>query len=160
MSQQDIVKELITAYCMELETVQNYLAASVNLDGVRAEIIKEELAADIPTELGHAQKIAARIKILGGTVPGSLDLERSQRSLQPPEDSTDLVAVIKGVIEAEESAIEQYTKIIRMCDGKDFVTQDLAIALLGEEEEHRRDFIGFLKEVEASKAEEKIRRTA
>src|SRR5690606_25957263 len=106
MSQQDIVKELITAYCMELETVQNYLAASVNLDGVRAEIIKEELAADIPTELGHAQKIAARIKILGGTVPGSLDLERSQRSLQPPEDSTDLVAVIKGVIEAEESAIE------------------------------------------------------
>lgn len=63
--------------------------------------------------------LAKRIKVLGGRVPGSLDLERDQKFLQPPEDSTDLTAVIKGVIEAEEGAIAQYEKIIRLCDQVD-----------------------------------------
>jgi bacterioferritin len=147
MSKQ-IIKELIRAYGMELETVQNYLAASVNLDGVRSEVIKKSLAADIPAELGHAQLIAARIKTIEGIVPGSLSLERNQKFLQPPNDPTDVVAVIKGVIAAEDSAIAQYKKIIKLCDGVDYVTQDMVIEILGDEEGHRREFIGFLKEYE------------
>lgn len=148
MSQNKIIENLKIAYAMELETVQNYIAASVNLDGVQASIVKRALADDIQAELGHAQQVAARIKTLGGTVPGSLALERGQHSLQPPEDSTDSVAVVRGVIEAEEAAIAQYSKIISLCEGTDYVTQDLAIALLGDEEEHRREFVGFLKELE------------
>ncbi len=58
------------------------------------------------------------------------------------------VAAIKGVIEAENDAIDQYNKIIRLCDGDDYVTQDLCIRLLADEETHRREFRGFLKEYE------------
>src|SRR5262245_34619375 len=105
MKNQKIVQELSHAYAMELETVQNYIAASVNLDGVRSEVIKKALAADIPTELQHAQLLAARIKTIGGIVPGSFDLPREQKFLQPGSDTTDVVSVIKGVIEAEEGAI-------------------------------------------------------
>ncbi|MBI5645626.1 MAG: rubrerythrin [Ignavibacteriae bacterium] len=148
MSRDTIIAELITAYAMELETIQNYIAASVNLDGVRSDVIKKALGADIPTELLHAQTLAARIKTIGGSVPGSLALPRGQRSLQPADDSTDVVAVIKGVIEAEEGAIAQYNKIIKLCDGIDYVTQDMAITVLGDEEEHRREFLGYLKEYE------------
>ena len=143
-----IVEELKVAYAMELETVQNYIAASVNLDGVRSDVIKKALAADIVEELTHAQTLANRIKTIGGTVPGSFDLERSQKSLQPLEDTTDIVAVIKGVIDAENGAISQYNKIIQISDGIDYVTQDMAIGLLSGEEDHRREFIGFLKEYE------------
>jgi bacterioferritin len=146
MSNAKIIKELSTAYAMELETVQNYIAASVNLDGVRSEVIKKALAADVPTEVAHAQQLAARIKTIGGTVPGSLALERGQKFLQPKDDSTDIVWVIKGVIAAEEAAIAQYNKIIKLCDGVDYVTQDMVIGILGGEEDHRREFIGFLKE--------------
>mgnify|MGYP001432823588 CR=1 FL=1 len=141
-----VIEELKTAYRMELETVMNYIANSINLDGVRAEEIKKSLAADITAELGHAQLLAKRIKTVGGQVPGSLAMKWDQKSLQPPADQTDVVAVIKGVIEAEEGAIEQYNKLIQLCDGKDYVTQDLCIPLLGDEEEHRREFLGFLKE--------------
>ena len=148
MKQKKIIKELCTAYAMELETVQNYIAASVNLDGVRSEVIKKALLADVPTELQHAQLLAARIKTIGGIVPGSLELPRSQESLQPRKDTTDIVAVIKGVIAAEESAIKQYNKIIKLCEGVDYVTQDMVINILGSEEDHRREFIGFLKEYE------------
>ncbi|MGF1679165.1 MAG: ferritin-like domain-containing protein [Candidatus Methylacidiphilales bacterium] len=146
----DIIQELKVAYAMELETVQNYIAASVNLDGVRSDIIKKALSADIATELAHAQQLAGRIKTIGGMVPGSLSLTRNQNLLQPTEDTTDIIHVIKGVIAAEESAIRQYNSIIQMCDGRDYVTQDMAIGLLSGEEEHRREFIGFLKEYERS----------
>ncbi len=142
----DIIRELCVAYAMEIETVQNYIANSVHLDGVRSDTIKKALAADVPTELMHAQQLAQRIKTIGGRVPGSLDTDASQKYLQPPRDTTDIVAVIRGVIVAEEAAITQYNKIIRMCEGRDYVTQDMVIQILGGEEDHRREFIGFLRE--------------
>ena len=57
--------------------------------------------------------------------------------------------VIRGVLEAETGAIEHYNRIIEVCDGVDWVTQDLAIAILHDEERHRRLFEGFLREYEA-----------
>ncbi|MCA8997783.1 MAG: hypothetical protein KDA80_12380 [Planctomycetaceae bacterium] len=143
-----IIEELKVSYWMEIETVTNYISNSINLDGVRAEEIKKSLAADIQEELGHAQTLANRIKTIGGTVPGSMEFKPSQKSLQPPNKSTDVVAVIKGVIEAEEGAIAQYKKLIELCDGIDYVTQDLCITALGDEEQHRREFVGFLAEYE------------
>jgi len=148
---QAIIEGLAKAYNMELETVMNYIAISVNLDGVRAKHIKDELAADVPTELNHAQLLANRIKTIGGVVPGSLQLSMEQGFLQSPEDSTDIEAVIKGVIAAEEAAIAQYRKVIGLASGFDPATEDLAITALGDEEQHRREFRGFLKELQAGR---------
>ncbi|MCX8057188.1 MAG: ferritin-like domain-containing protein [Ignavibacteria bacterium] len=141
-----IIELLIKAYWKELETVQNYLANSVNLEGVRAEEIKKALAADVAEELTHAQTLAKRIKELGGYVPGSFEFKPEQKGLQPPQDTTDVVSVIKGVLEAEDDAIKTYNEIIKLCEGNDYVTQDLAITLLADEESHRATFNGFLKE--------------
>ena len=57
----------------------------------------------------------------------------------------------KGVIEAENGACSQYDKIIALCNEFDYVTQDLCVTLLGDEQEHRREFIGFLKEYEKAR---------
>jgi bacterioferritin len=82
----------------------------------------------------------------GGRVPGSLDLARTQTTLQPLQDHTNVVSVIKGAIHAEEDAISQYSKIINLCEQRDYVTQELVIQILGDEENHHREFVGFLKE--------------
>ncbi len=148
--QSEIIEELKVSYWMEIETVMNYITHSTNLDGVRAEEIKNSLATDVQEELGHAQVLARRIKTLGGSVPSSINFTASQKSLQTLSDTTDVVSVIKGVIAAEEGAIAQYKKIIELCDGVDYVTQDLCIASLSDEEEHRRTFLGFLTEYEKS----------
>lgn len=145
-SRQTIIEELTKLYCMELETVTNYLANSIVLDGVRAEEIKKALAADVNEELLHARNLAERIKQLGGTVPGSLKLTRAQEALQPPADTTDVISVIEGVLSAENAAIDQYYRVIRLCEGLDYVTQELAIRLVADEEMHRTLFEGFLKE--------------
>jgi bacterioferritin len=136
---------LLESYCMELETVMNYLANSVNLDGVRAEEIKKSLGADVPGEIAHAQQLANRIKQLGGHIPGSASLKMGGQ-IQPVTDTTDVVGVIKSVIAAEEAACAQYKKLIKAVEGEDYVTQDLCVRLLADEEEHLVQFKGFLKE--------------
>lgn len=143
-----IVELLGQAYWMEIETVINYITNSVNVDGIRAQEIRESLAREVQEELGHAQQFADRIKELYGVVPGSAEFRPEQSYLQPPERQTDLVHVIRGVIQAETGAIEHYTRIVEETDGVDHVTQDMVIAILKEEQGHRRLFEGFLREFE------------
>ena len=145
---EQIIEMLTKAYWMEIETVISYLSNSINPDGVRAQEIIESLKADVQEELGHAEQFGARIKELYGVVPGSLDFKAEQTYLQPPDHQTDIVHVIKGVIEAESGAIEHYNAIIEFTEGKDPVTNDMVIAILRDEEGHRRLFEGFLREYE------------
>ena len=163
---QKIIEMLTKAYWMEIETVMSYIANSVNPDGLLAREIAESLDADIQEELGHAQQFAtrikelygvvpgsqqfgARIKELYGVVPGSLEVSAEQSFLQPPDQQTDIVSVIKGVIAAETAAIEHYNRVLEVTEGVDPVTNDMVIAILRDEEGHRRLFEGFLREYEA-----------
>ncbi len=148
---EQIVEMLEKAYWMEIETVMSYIANSINPDGVRAQEIIKSLQADIQEELGHAMQYAQRIKDLYGVVPGSMAFAAEQSFLQPPAEQTDITSVIKGVITAETGAIEHYTQIIEATEGVDPVTNDMVIAILRDEEGHRRLFEGFLREYETSR---------
>jgi bacterioferritin len=144
----ELIELLQTAYWMEIETVMNYLANSINPDGVRAKEIAEHLEKDIEEELGHARTFGARIKELWGVVPASLAFKAEQTYLQPPTRQTDIVHVIKGVIAAEKGAIGHYNRIVEFCDDFDLVTQDIVLGILHDEEGHLRLFEGFLREFE------------
>jgi bacterioferritin len=140
----EIIAELKRSYAIELETLQNYLANSIDLEGANAEGVRNSLEEQVSLKLKHARRLAKRINVLGARLPGSLELPRDQQVLQPPIDSADMGAVIKGVISATEASISQYQKILTLSEGFDFVTQDLVIDLLSDEREHRRTFLGFL----------------
>ena len=141
---QELVDVLRSAYMEELETVINYQTNSIVLDGVRAQEIKESLEEDIQEELGHAELIGQRLKQLGARPPGSAEFTAQQESLQPPEHSTDVLAVIEGVLEAEEEAIATYRRLVDLArDADDPVTEDLAVEILADEEAHRTEFRGF-----------------
>jgi bacterioferritin len=146
---EEITGLLEKAYWMEIETVMSYIANSVNPDGVRAQEVKESLEQDIQEELGHAQQFAERIKELYGVVPGSEAFSAEQSFLQPPDDQVDIVHVIRGVIAAEQGAIEHYSHIVEVTDQVDPVTNDMVIEILHDEQGHLRLFEGFLREYEA-----------
>jgi bacterioferritin len=149
MTDQDVASLLKRAYFDELETVMNYQANAIALDGVRAEEIKESLKQDVQEELGHAEQLGQRLKQLDESPPGSGEFEARQESLQPPEDSTDVLSVIRGVLDAEEDAISTYRSLISAArEADDPVTEDLAVTLLADEEAHRTEFRGFEKEYE------------
>ncbi len=88
---------------------------------------------DVSDELGHARHLAERIK-----QPGS-----SQESLQPPPKSTHAEAVVDGVIAADVLALSQCRDIAEAADGFEYVTQELAIHLMVNEEEFSREFQGL-----------------
>jgi bacterioferritin len=140
----EIIAELKKSYAIELETMQNYLANSIDLEGTGAELVRKSLEDEITLKLKHARRLAKRINVLGGRLPGSLALPRDQVVLQPPSDNADVMAVVRGVLGANEISISQYQKIIRLTEGLDYITQDLVIDLLSDEREHRRLFLSFL----------------
>ncbi|MFD1646146.1 ferritin-like domain-containing protein [Haloarchaeobius litoreus] len=143
----EVIQLLKQAYGDEIETVMNYMSNSIVLDGVRAEEIKESLDQDIQEELTHARQLGERLKQLDDAPPGSMAFEATQENLQPPTDTTDVLAVIDGVIEAEEDAIETYRSLITAAEENDDpVTEDLAVTILADEEAHRAEFRGYRKE--------------
>lgn len=146
MTNQEVVDLLKKAYNDEIETVMNYLTNSIVLDGVSAEEVKESLEQDIQEELGHAEMLGNRLKQLDDRPPGSYEFEAHQESLQPPEDTTDVLSVIEGVLDAENDAIETYRNLIDAAGDDDPVTEDIAVTILSDEEAHRTEFRGFRKE--------------
>lgn len=145
-----VVKLLRKAYSDEMETVINYQTNAIVLDGVRAEEIKESLQQDIQEELTHAEQLGQRLKQLGARPPASDEFVARQESLQPPEDSTDVLAVINGVLDAEADAISTYADLIDAAEAaNDPVTEDLAVTILSDEEAHQTEFNGFKKEYQS-----------
>jgi bacterioferritin len=136
----EIINRLKKSYAMELESVQNFLANSVDLDGPAADELKKVLETAVARELKHARRLAKRIKILDGRVPGSLELPRDQNFLQPPLDQRDFAAVLRGAMTATDAAIAHYQATVQITEGLDYVTQDLLIDLLAEEQEQRKLF--------------------
>lgn len=149
MTSDEVTDLLKKAYSDEIETVMNYLTNSIVLEGVSAEEVRESLESDIQEELGHAEQIGQRLKQLDERPPASYDFEARQEGLQPPADSTDVLSVIDGVLQAEEDAIETYRAVISAArDADDPVTEDLGVTILADEEAHRTEFRGFKREYE------------
>ncbi|WP_253738845.1 ferritin-like domain-containing protein [Halohasta salina] len=147
MTSTEVVEILQRAYQDEFETVMNYQTNAIVLDGVHAEEVKASLQADIQEELDHAQQLGRRLKQLESRPPGSAAFDARQDSLQPPEDTTDVYSVIRGVLDAETTAIETYRSLIEAAgEANDPVTEGIAVEILTDEEAHRTEFRGFEKE--------------
>jgi bacterioferritin len=147
MSSDRVIDLLRAGYRDEIETVMNYQTNAIILDGVRAEEIKASLQQDIQEELTHAEQLGQRLKQLDARPPSSMEFTPQQESLQPPEDSTDVLAVIDGVLDAEADAIATYRDLVDAArESDDPVTEDLAVTILADEEAHRTEFRGFQKE--------------
>mgnify|MGYP002761047743 CR=1 FL=1 len=150
MDSNRVIDLLKKAYSDEIETVMNYQTNAIVLDGVRAEEIKDGLQQDVQEELDHAEQLGMRLKQLDARPPGSAEFTARQDSLQPPEDSTDVLSVIEGVIDAENDAIDTYRSLIDAAqEANDPVTEDLAVTILADEEAHLTEFRGFKKEYQA-----------
>jgi bacterioferritin len=138
----EIVAELRTAYATEIEIIEDYLANATNLES--AEAIRNLFDEEVQTALGHARRLAKRIKALKGRVPGSRELPRTQTSLRPSANTDDMDIALHDAIKSQDAAIAQYERIIRLSDGHDFVTLDLVIELLVDERERRQRLVELL----------------
>jgi len=124
-----LVDLLVKNAAAELTTYYYYTILRVNLIGLEGEGIKEIAEAARIEDRNHFEALVPRIY-----------------ELSLPKDPTDVMAVLKVLVEAERCAVRGYTHICNLTAGKDHRTYDLALAILNEEIEHESWFSEFLAE--------------
>ncbi|MFP4105584.1 MAG: DNA protection during starvation protein [Phycisphaerae bacterium] len=138
---------LVTNAAAELTTYFYYTALRVNLIGSEGEALKE-IAEDARIEdRNHFEALFPRIYELGGKLPNNMNEFHDCSACPParlPDDPTDIQAVVKVLLEAEQCAVKGYTEICNVTAGKDHRTYSLALAILNEEIEHEAWFAEFL----------------
>jgi bacterioferritin len=137
-----IVELLTRAYWMEIETVMNYIAASIGRDGGHGLAVRAALQECVEEEVGHARALGRRIQELHGVVPAA-GFVAGEEYPQPLGRQTDLADVIAAVVATETSAIRHYVRIMRASAPVDEDTNTLALNVLRDEQRHLRLFEGF-----------------
>ncbi|HWC85844.1 MAG TPA: ferritin-like domain-containing protein [Solirubrobacteraceae bacterium] len=146
--QQRAVVELLTrAYWMEIETVMNYLAASMSQDGTRAVAVRAALARGVEEEVKHTLALGRRIQELHGVVPDDRALPSDAGYPHTLDRAADVRALVESVVAAEMGAVRHYSRIMRATARLDRDTHALALDILRDEQRHLRLFEGYLREL-------------
>jgi bacterioferritin len=141
---QELIADLNRAYADEWLAVYSYThMAQVVTGRPAAKHLASLLHETAAEELEHQEELAERIASLGGeplSDPMKLVEASNEGYPTPPADATDFEGIVKTVIEAERGAIEVYNKLANKVAGKDPITYELIVHILGEEIEHEDDF--------------------
>jgi bacterioferritin len=141
---QELIGDLGRAYADEWLAFYSYTFMAQVVSGRPAAkqlaALLRETAAE---ELEHQDELAERITQLGGKPladPMKLVQASNEGYPTPPTDATDFDGIVKAVIAAEQGAIGVYNKLAKKTAGKDPITYELVVHILGEEVEHEDDF--------------------
>ncbi len=121
----------------------------VNLIGLEGEGIKAIAEAALIEDRNHFEALVPRIYELGGALPRNMNDFHDISACPPaylPDNTTDIQAMLKVLVNAERCAVKGYTAICNLTAGKDHRTYALSLAILHEEIEHEAWFAEFLGE--------------
>jgi len=145
----ELLELLIKNAAAELTTYYYYTILRCNLIGLEGEGVKEIAEVARIEDRNHFEALVPRIYELGGKLPDDMKTFHDISACPPaslPKDPTDVMALLKVLVEAERCAVRGYTHICNLTAGKDHRTYDLSLAILNEEVEHESGFSEFLCE--------------
>ena len=140
----DIVKLLNDSLATEIVCVLRYRRHHFTAAGLSSPAIAAEFLVHANAELGHADRLAARIVQLGGE-PNFNPAGMLERSHAQYDHSADLKAMIRANLIAERVAVESYRQMIHLLADKDPTTRRLLEEILADEEEHADELSDWLE---------------
>ena len=138
-----VIRVLNEALATEIVCVLRYKRHYFMATGLAARSVAEEFAEHAAEEEDHANRIAERIRQLGGEPnfdPQGLTT-RSHSEYIPGEG---LVDMIREDLVAERIAIESYTEIVRFLGSDDPTSRRVMEEILAKEEEHADNLADLL----------------
>ncbi|MBC7619320.1 MAG: bacterioferritin [Candidatus Saccharibacteria bacterium] len=141
-----VLERLNASLATELVCVMRYRRHYFMARGIHARGVAEEFLAHSNEELGHADRIAARIVQLGGEPdfnPEGLAI-RSHAEYVP---GTSLVDMIREDLVAERIAIDSYRGFIQFLAHDDPTTSSMLKEILAVEEEHADELADLLEDL-------------
>jgi len=131
---------LATEIVCNLRYRRHYFMAS----GIHRQGVAEEFKQHAEEEQEHADRIAERIRQLGGA-PDFNPQGLLTRSHAQYAEGESLVDMIKEDLIAERIAIESYTEMVRWFGDRDSTSRRLMEEILAKEEEHADDMATLLE---------------
>lgn len=107
MEKQTLIDALNSDLAREYQAIIQYIQYSAMVRGLDRPQLSQFLRGEIPDEQLHAQYLADKIAALGG-IPTT--------DPAPVKHCTNTEEMLRAVLEAEQTAIQQYKERIRMAD--------------------------------------------
>jgi bacterioferritin len=138
-----IISLLNEALATEIVCVLRYKRHYCMAQGPHAAAAKEEFAEHAKDELGHADRLAARIVQLGGAPDFNPD-GLGERSHAEYTEGHSLRDMMREDLVAERIAIDSYREMILYIGDRDPTTRRLLEDILAKEEEHADDITSLM----------------
>jgi bacterioferritin len=142
-----VVAILNEALATELVCVLRYQFHYYMATGIHSQAVKAEFREHAREEQEHAERIAERIKQLGGKPDMNPDVLTSHSHSEYREGNS-LADMIREDLIAERIAIESYREMIRFFGERDPVSRIMLEDILAKEEEHADDLTDLLYAVD------------
>lgn len=147
-----VIGILNEALATEIVCVLRYKFHYFMASGIHSQSVKQEFLEHANEEQEHADRIAERIKQLGGKPEMNPSILTS-RSHSEYKEGTSLTDMIKEDLIAERIAIASYREIIQFLGDKDPTSKRLMEQILAKEEEHADDMADLLFAVQPDTGE-------
>lgn len=141
-----VVQQLNQALATELVCVLRYRRHFFMAKGIHARGVAAEFLAHSNEELGHADRIAARIVQLGGEPNFDPEQLAAQSHAQYVAGNS-LEDMIREDLVAERIAIDSYRSLVQFLAHDDPTTSDMVKAILAVEEEHANELADLLEDL-------------
>jgi bacterioferritin len=152
LDRKQAVAVLNEALATEIVCVLRYKFHYFMATGIHSESVKQEFNEHAAEEQEHAERIAERIKQLGGKPEMNPDALSSLSHSEFKEGSS-LADMIREDLIAERIAIESYRDMVRFFGNVDPTTRIMLEEILAKEEEHADDLTDLLFAVEPQTGE-------
>lgn len=148
-----LIKELNKAFADEWLAYYQYWVGARVVTGPMRGAVEAELNEHAADELRHAEMLTQRIIQLGGEPLLSPDQwkEKTNCGYEAPADPR-IRPVLEQNIKGERCAIEVYTKLLKLVEGKDPITYNIVLSILQDEIEHEDDLETLLRDIEQAQS--------
>jgi bacterioferritin len=144
---QTAIKLLNEALATEIVCVLRYRRHYFMASGIHSQAVADEFLEHANEEQQHGDRIAERIRQLGGA-PDFNPQGLLTRSHAQYVEGSSLIDMIKENLIAERIAIESYTEMIRYFGENDPTSRRLMESVLTQEEEHADDMATLLESLD------------
>jgi bacterioferritin len=152
LDRKQAIAVLNEALATEIVCVLRYSFHYFMATGIHSQSVKEEFKEHAAEEQEHAERIAERIKQLGGK-PEMNPAVLTEHSHSEYREGTSLADMVREDLIAERIAIESYREIVRFFGDRDPTSRIMMEEILAKEEEHADDMADLLFAVEPSTGE-------
>lgn len=146
----NLLDNLNAALAEEWLAFYQYWVGALVVKGPHRTAVQSELEEHAKEELNHADMIAKRIVQLDGTpvLDPSDWTKLATCKYEAPTDPC-VSKILEQNIDSEKCAINRYQALINMTHGVDYITCEMAKAILAEEMTHEQDLQDFLDDINA-----------